>query len=55
MSSLAAQLFRLSPQQRRIWTLAPGGAGNFRLLALIGVALVAVVLLVFWLLSGLMK
>ena len=35
--------------------LAPGGAGNFRLLALIAIGLVGVVLLVFWLLHGLMK
>jgi hypothetical protein len=35
--------------------LAPGGAGNFRLLAMIGVALIGAVLVVMWLLSGLMK
>ena len=33
----------------------PSGAGNFWLLGLIGLALIAVVLLMWWMVSGLMK
>lgn len=35
--------------------LAPRGAGNFRLLAMIGIALIIAVAVVLWLIWGLMK